>query len=235
VDAFKADALFAAMPDESFLRFRPEQLAWQATAIRGAEPGETRVRARHIADDANAMEVFVYSPDRDGLFAAILATLDRKGFAIHQARVLVGPNGTIFDTFEVLPTDSYAPRNPSEVEHALSAALDGPLDRVRTSRRAVPRQLKHFRFAPRIEFGTTPDGRRTVLNLVAPDRPGLLSDVAQVLRGMRLRVHDARIATFGERAEDIFQITDERDLPITDEAQQQALGAALRASLDNPT
>ena len=235
VDTAKADVLFAAMPDESFLRFRPEQLAWQATAIRGAEPGETRVRARHIADDANAMEVFVYSPDRDGLFAAILATLDRKGFAIHQARVLVGPNGTIFDTFEVLPTDSYAPRNPAEVEHALSAALDGPLDRVRTSRRAVPRQLKHFRFAPRIEFGTTPDGRRTVLNLVAPDRPGLLSDVAQVLRGMRLRVHDARIATFGERAEDIFQITDERDLPITDEAQQQALGAALRASLDNPT
>jgi len=235
VDAAKADALFTAMPDESFLRFRPEQLAWQATAIRGAEAGETRVRARHIGDDANAMEVFVYSPDRDGLFAAILATLDRKGFAIHQARVLVGPNGTIFDTFEVLPTDSYAPRVPAEIEQSLGDALDGPLDRVRTSRRAIPRQLKHFRFAPRIEFGVTPDGRRTVLSLVAPDRPGLLSDVAQVLRGMRLRVHDARIATFGERAEDIFQITDERDLPITDEAQQQALQIALRASLDNPT
>ena len=50
-----------------------------------------------------------------------------------------------------------------------------------------------------------------------------------------LRVHDARIATFGERAEDVFQITavttDGRDLPL-DETQQQALRAALLACLE---
>ncbi len=230
----RADALFAAMPEESLLRFRPEQLAWQALAIQGAAAGETRVRARHFADDADAMEVFVHSPDRDGLFAAILATLDRMGFAIHQARVLVGPNGTIFDTFEVLPADVYAPRAPADVEQRLAEALSGPLDAVRTSRRAVPRQLRHFRFPPRIEFGVTPDGRRTVLSLVAPDRPGLLSDVAQVLRRQRLRVHDARIATFGERAEDIFQITDENDQPLAGDEPRQALRDALRASFDTP-
>ncbi|WP_229731061.1 [protein-PII] uridylyltransferase [Pseudoxanthomonas indica] len=232
VDDATADSLFAAMPEESFLRFRPEQLAWQAEALRGVAHGETRVRARLIADDANAMEVFVHSPDRDGLFAAILATLDRQGYAIHQARVLVGPQGTVFDTFEVLPADSYASRNPADLEAALTAALAGPLDKVRTSRRALPRQLRHFRFAPRIEFGRTPDGRRTVLSLVAPDRPGLLSDVAQVLRARQLRVHDARIATFGERAEDIFQITDEADMPLTSEEQQQHLRDAIRAGLE---
>jgi [protein-PII] uridylyltransferase len=193
------------------------------------------VRARRIADDADAMEVFVHSPDRDGLFAAILATLDRMGFAIHQARVLVGPQGAVFDTFEVLPADAYATRDPADIEHGLGQALAGPLDGVRTSRRAVPRQLKHFRFAPRIEFGITPDGRRTILGLVAPDRPGLLSDVAQVLRRQRLRVHDARIATFGERAEDVFQITDEHDQPLTDTDTQAALRDALRAGLDTPT
>ena len=233
--AAQADALFAAMPEESFLRFRPEQLAWQAQAIRGATPGETRVRARRIADDADAMEVFVHSPDRDGLFAAILATLDRMGFAIHQARVLVGPQGAVFDTFEVLPADAYATRDPGDIEHGLGQALARPLEGVRTSRRAVPRQLKHFRFAPRIEFGITPDGRRTILGLVAPDRPGLLSDVAQVLRQQGLRVHDARIATFGERAEDVFQITDEHDQPLTDTDTQAALRDALRAGLDTPT
>ena len=227
-----AEALFALMPEESFLRFRPEQLAWQAAAIQGVGSGETRVRVRHISDDADAMEVFVHSPDRDGLFAAILATLDRLGLGIHQARVLVGPRGTVFDTFEVLPADGYACREPAEIEATLCEALAGQLDKVRTSRRAMPRQLRHFRFAPRIEFGATPDGRHTVLGLVVPDRPGLLSDVAHVLRAQGLRVHDARIATFGERAEDIFQISDERDLPLTDEAQQ-SLRSALRASLEN--
>jgi [protein-PII] uridylyltransferase len=231
-DAATADALFAIMPEEGFLRFRPEQIAWQASALRNVAPGETRVRVRRIADDGNALEVFVHSPDRSGLFAAILATLDRMGFGIHQARVLDGPHGTIFDTFEVLPADSYASSDPAEVEAGLGDALDGPLEKVRTSRRAVPRQLKHFRFAPKIEFGDTPDGRRTLLSLVAPDRPGLLSDVAQVLRAQGLNVHDARIATFGERAEDLFQITDANGQPL-DERTQQALRDALRASFEN--
>ena len=231
-DAATADALFGIMPEEGFLRFRPEQIAWQASALRNVAPGETRVRVRRIADDGNALEVFVHSPDRSGLFAAILATLDRMGFGIHQARVLDGPHGAIFDTFEVLPADSYASSDPAEVEAGLSDALDGPLEKVRTSRRAMPRQLKHFRFAPKIEFGDTPDGRRTLLSLVAPDRPGLLSDVAQVLRGQGLNVHDARIATFGERAEDLFQITDANGQPL-DERTQQALRDALRASFEN--
>ncbi|KAF1708549.1 [protein-PII] uridylyltransferase [Pseudoxanthomonas kalamensis DSM 18571] len=232
VPAPQADTLFARMPRESFLRLRPEQVVWQALAIRGVGAGQTRASARRVDADAGAMEVFVHSPDRDGLFAAILASLDRMGFGIHQARVLMGPGGTVFDSFEVLPADSYASGDPDEVAQALQQALDGPLDAVRTSRRALPRQLKHFRFAPRIEFGATLDGRQTVLSLVVPDRPGLLSDVAQVLRRQHLRVHEARIATFGERAEDFFQITDETDRPLTADAQQ-ALREALLAGLDN--
>ena len=231
-NAATADALFKIMPEEGFLRFRPEQIAWQASALRNVAVGETRVRVRRIAHDGNALEVFVHSPDRSGLFAAILATLDRMGYGIHQARVLDGPGDTIFDTFEVLPADSYASSDPAEVEAGLHAALEGPLDAVRTSRRAMPRQLKHFRFPPRIEFGTTPDGRRTLLSLVAPDRPGLLSDVAQVLRKQQLNVHDARIATFGERAEDLFQITDVDGMPLS-EATQDALRDALRASFES--
>jgi [protein-PII] uridylyltransferase len=231
-DAATADALFAIMPEEGFLRFRPEQIAWQASALRNVQPGETRVRVRRIADDGNALEVFVHSPDRSGLFAAILATLDRMGFGIHQARVLDGPGGTIFDTFEVLPADGHASSDPVEVEAVLGNALDGPLEKVRTSRRATPRQLKHFRFAPRIEFGNTPDGRRTLLSLVAPDRPGLLSDVAQVLRAQGLNVHDARIATFGERPA-IRGGDLEKVFGALAEPTRQALREALRTSFEN--
>ncbi len=95
--------------------------------------------------------------------------------------------------------------------------------------------LRHFRFPSRIEFGATPDGRRTLLTLVATDRPGLLSDVAQVLRAQRINVHDARIATFGERAEDQFQITDQDGQPLSGEDSQEALREALRgACLETP-
>ena len=226
---------FAEMPDESFLRFRPEQLAWQAAALVEVRMGETQVAVRPIGGAAGehggALEVFVHSPDRDGLFAAIVATLDRHGYAVHQARILMGPHGTVFDTFEILPADSYACGDPAQLELALRQALAGALDQVRAPRRAAPRQLRHFRFPPRVDFSTTADGRRSLFGLVCPDRPGLLADVAQALRASHLRVHDARIATFGERAEDLFQITDEHDRPL-DAAAQDVLRAELRARLD---
>ncbi|MEO6104661.1 MAG: [protein-PII] uridylyltransferase [Pseudoxanthomonas sp.] len=233
-DAKTVDALFSAMPDEAFLRYRPEQIAWQAAALQGLASGETRVRARRLTNDADALEVFVHGPDRSGLFAAILATLDRMGLRIHTARVLDGPDGTIFDTFEVLPVDNDATFDPAGIEATTHAALSGPLESIRTSRRATPRLLKYFRFAPRLEFARTGDGRRTRLSLVAPDRPGLLADVARVLRLQGLNVHDARIATFGERAEDLFQLTDANGEPLSEQAEQ-ALREALRAGLETST
>jgi len=44
-------------------------------------------------------------------------------------------------------------------------------------------------------------------------------------------VQDARIATFGERAEDQFQLTDRHDRPLT-ETSRQALRDALLACLE---
>lgn len=230
-DDVTIDRQFAGMPDENFLRFRPEQLAWQAASLIEVEIGQTLVKARRAVPDNDALEVFVYSPDRDGLFAAIVATLDRKGYGIHRARVLDAPHDAIFDVFEVLPQETYADGDPQRLAATLRQVLAGDLQKVRPARRAVPRQLRHFRFAPRVEFSESAGGRRTRISLVAPDRPGQLADVAHVLRMQHLRVHDARIATFGERAEDQFQITDEHDRPLSESARQ-ALRDALCACLD---
>ena len=111
----------------------------------------------------------MHSPDRDGLFAAIVMTLDRKGYGIHRARVLDGPADTIFDTFEVNPADTFADGSSANLEAALREALSGDLTRLRPSRRVVPRQLRHFRFAPRIEFRDEPGATRFAL--VAPTVP----------------------------------------------------------------
>ena len=225
-----ADALFERMPEGVFLRGRPDQVAWQAEALRGTVPGDTVVKARRLAAGAQALEVFVHSPDRDGLFTAIAITLDRMGLAIQQARALDGPHGTIFDTFQVLPTDPRFMPDAGTIERKLATVLAGSLD-VRPARRTQPRHLRHFRIVPQIAFNPTADGSQTIFSLVCTDRPGLLADVAHVLRGQRLRVHDARIATFGERVEDVFRITDERNRPL-DDARCEALEEALLATLD---
>lgn len=230
-EATRIDALFDRMPRENFLRSRADQIAWQAVALHGADPGATVVRARLLRDAGGGYEVFVHTPDRDGLFAAIVITLDRLGLAILQARALDGPQGTIFDTFHVLPSDPQHPPATAQIEAALQRALAGDLDRLLPSRRTQPRHLKHFRIAPRIGLEPAADGQRTRLSLICTDRPGMLADVTHVLRQQRLRVHDARIATFGERAEDLFLVSRADDLPL-DEARCEALSTALRAALD---
>lgn len=232
--AGQVDALFLRVPESAFQRGRPDQIAWLAASLRGTMPGDTRVRVRPLAGSTGALEVFVHSPDRDGLFAAIVSTLDRVGLAIQQARVLDGPHGAVFDTFEVVPAQPPLAPSADDVERRLADALAGDLDSVRPTRRTQPRHLRHFRIAPQIGFDAAgPD--RTLLSLVCTDRPGLLADVTQVLRDQSLSVHDARIATFGERAEDVFQITctnaDGLRRPL-DADQQQALRDALLASLD---
>lgn len=230
------DELFARMPRTSFLRGRADQVAWQASALRDAAPGDTVVQVRPLMQHSGALEVFVHSPDRDGLFASIVATLDRMGLAIQHARVLHGPagedgRGTIFDTFEVLPPEGREPPEPARIEQRLREALAGSLEDVRPARRTQPRHLRHFRIVPQVGFSQVGDGKRTLLSVVCTDRPGLLADIAQALRTQRLRVHDARIATFGERAEDVFQITDEHDR-VLDEPRQQALREAMLAGID---
>jgi [protein-PII] uridylyltransferase len=234
LDDARIDTVWEEFPDESFLRYRAEQIAWQTRGI--AETAADRlplVLARPHARPG-ALEVFVYSPDRDGLFATVAAALDRLGLSIVEARVVNSRRGMTLDTFQVLDAgvDFVAPeRRAASISQSVRDALLAGPDRRPLARRAVPRQLKHFRMPPRIEFA--PAENRTQMTLVCSDRPGLLAQVAAVLREHRLRVHDARIATFGERAEDFFLLTDETYTPL-DAARSEAVREALLAALDTP-
>jgi [protein-PII] uridylyltransferase len=227
------ESVWALFPEESFLRYRPQQIAWQTQAIVAQGALDSRssasnalVAAREL-DGAGAMEVFVCAPDRDGLFAAAVATLDRLGLDILEARAL-GRDGMVFDGFQVLPVRSRHTPSPEHVMQTMREALVDP-EAVRPARRALPRQLRHFRIPAQIEFVPAPQFSR--MTLIAGDRPGLLADVALVLRDQHLRVHDARIATFGERVEDFFVISDANDHAL-DETAQQALREALIARID---
>ena len=232
LDEAAVERIWAAYPDVGFLRYRPEQIAWQTRGIAESEAGDTVVLVRpHL--QAGGLEVFVRALDRDGLFAALVATLDRLGLNVLEARVLNSSDGHALDTFQLIAPQGIAPEADAVVA-AIKAALRDPA-RVRPVRRAAPRQLRHFRVPARVAFDTVADGRRTRMSLVCTDQPGLLAGVAQVLRQHRLRVHDARIATFGEKVEDFFLLTDERDRAVEDQALLDKLSQAIVACVDGET
>lgn len=212
-------------PMVSFLRHRPEQIAWQTAAILQGE-GKFPLIAVNPLSVRGSTELFVYAPDRDGLFANVTAMLDRLHFSVMEARVLSSPDGKAMDTFLLLEAENQKPATPEradELHQRLLRALAQSAP-IMPPRRSMSRHLKHFQMVPRIDFKHA-DGR-TQMALVCSDRPGLLAAVTQVMMACEVRVHDARIATFGERVEDFFQLTDRRNAPLG-ETQQQRLWQAL--------
>jgi [protein-PII] uridylyltransferase len=215
-------------PEQSFLRHRPEQVAWQTAAILRAH-GATPLVEVHPLSIRGTTELFVYVPDRDGLFAAVTAMLDRLHFSVMEARILNSRNGMALDTFLLLESDSQQPASPAraeELKQRLHRALAQPAHVHQLAKRSMSRHLKHFQMAPRIAFSSA--GDRTRLALVCTDRPGLLAAVAQAIAEAEVRVHDARIATFGERAEDFFLVTDRHDAPLSVVLQERLLRALLQ-------
>ncbi|MEO7430966.1 MAG: [protein-PII] uridylyltransferase [Dokdonella sp.] len=203
-------------PEASFLRHNAEQVAWQARALASNSDVQAATIAVQTRSSRGSSELFVGARDRDGLFAAIAATLDRLGCNVVAARLLVAADGRVFDTFELLDSSSLAALDIERVdllEADLRRALAPRELRPRVVRRGVPRRLRHFQRAPQISFAQA--GRATQLALVCSDGPGVLARVAQAFRAANVRVHDARIATFGERVEDFFILSDENDEALT--------------------
>jgi [protein-PII] uridylyltransferase len=172
----------------------------------------------------DSLEIFVRSPDRDGIFSGLLATLDRLNLSVAHARILPSSDGFALDNFITLK----GPHTPDakRIVQTLSAALKDPAQ-IRPAKHLLPSRLRHFKIATRIEFSQAKAADRTLMSLVCADRPGLLADIAYVLLQKKIRVHDARIATFGERAEDIFVLSDRDNGAITDMQSLQQVRAAL--------
>ena len=64
-----------------------------------------------------------------------------------------------------------------------------------------------------------------MLELIAGDRPGLLCDVGKVLMEERIELQAAKIMTVGERAEDVFYVTDFENRPLDEAAAQRLQGS----------
>ena len=83
--------------------------------------------------------------------------------------------------------------------------------------------LKHFPISTQVNFRDDERNQRTIMEVTTGDQPGLLAKIAAALVKNGIRLQNAKIATFGERAEDIFFITDRELQPITDQARRGKL------------
>ena len=218
-----------------FLRHTPEEVAWHTQLLADREPGsEDPLVAVQSSSERGTTAILAFAPHRYNSFAITTAVLDQFGLNIVDARITPTGDGFSLDLYHVLEEDG-APITDSErigeIERALWRALQHPDEAPVTVTRRVPRQARMFRTATQIAVTVDERNRRSVLELVSGDRPGLLCDVGKVLMEERVDLLAAKIMTVGERAEDVFYLASLAGLPL-DEAAATRLQQRLSGTLD---
>ena len=228
--------LWSTLSEEYFLRHRPVEVAWHSAVILGADADELPVIALRNFDNLGGTSVFIHAENVDYLFAIAAATLDRLRLDVQDARIITSTAGYTLDTFIVLDAESRSIVTDSERSHDIQSRLRSALrTREIPAVRSAPglnRRLRNFSAPAAVTFLSDQTNERTVMEVIATDRPGFLSLVGRAMQNQGIRLHDARISTIGERAEDYFQITDLHNQPLADVDRQAALREEILAALN---
>lgn len=200
--------LWATLELSYFARHEAGELAWHARSLwRHVDGGAPVVRARP-SPVGEGLQVLVYAPDRQDLFARICGYFDGAGFNILDAKVHTTRSGYALDTFQVISPDLDLNHRDlvSLVEAKLAQALnsEGPLPEPRRGR--LSRRVKSFPFTPRIALRPDEKAQRWLLSISTSDRAGLLYAIARVLARHGINLQLAKISTLGERVEDTFLV-----------------------------
>ena len=78
------------------------------------------------------------------------------------------------------------------------------------------------------------DNCRTVLELVTGDRLGLLLQISQIFEQHNVSLHNAKITTLGEKAEDIFFITTNENMPLHEQLCNELI-STMKTTLSQPS
>jgi [protein-PII] uridylyltransferase len=208
-----------------FLQHSPEEVAWHTRLLSEREPGsdEPLVALDPSSVRGTTAALICTRPRRHG-FARTTAALDQLGLNIVDARITPTGDGFSLDLYHLLEDDG-APIGDHdrlvEIEQALWRSLQGSADAPFAVSRRAPRQARMFNTPTQIALSVDERNRRSVLELTAGDRPGLLCDVGRVLMQERVELAAAKIMTVGERAEDVFYVTDFDNRPLSPAAAEQ--------------
>jgi len=237
VSALRAHA--RRLPDSYWLA---EPLAWQVANARQVALAEARIGDPHpsvtVENDveSGATRVSVFTPDREGLFYRICAALAEAGANIIDARIHTTRDGMALDNLLVLDGrgESYADRRlRNRLAKSVAAAVSTESEPPLPSRGSARAKTSAFEVAPSVAIAERASSRTSVVEVNARDRPALLASLAAAIHAQGLRLHSAHIATYGERAVDVFYLTraDGRKLDADD---AEALRAALLDAAREP-
>jgi [protein-PII] uridylyltransferase len=185
-----------------------------------------------VQDERGATLVSVYAKDQPGLFYRIAGAISLAGGNIIDARIHTTDDGMALDNFLVQNLARAPVADPGQLKRLkdeVARALAGHEPSAeRLAARALPlRRAEAFRIQAAAFVDNKASNRYTVVEVNARDRAALLFELARAIYVSRALIHSAHIATYGERAVDVFYLTDLAGAKIESPARLRALQARL--------
>ncbi|HVI28826.1 [protein-PII] uridylyltransferase [Hansschlegelia sp.] len=222
-----------------WLKAEPERAARHARFIARADAAGEKL-ATDVATDAfrGVTELTVLAPDHPKLLSVIAGACAAAGANIMDAHINTTTDGFALDTIFIgraFPEDEDELRRARRIAENIEQSLRGEIrlfdivaNKTRSSAKSRPRA---FEIPPEVTVTNAWSDRHTVLEIVCLDRPGLLYDLTNAISRLNLNIASAHVATFGERAVDVFYVTDLTGAKIASAARQGSIRSRLMAAL----
>ncbi|MCO8078257.1 [protein-PII] uridylyltransferase [Acinetobacter lwoffii] len=232
----EVEKVWQELGDDYFLKETADEIAWHTRAIlqHGDNPAPLVLMRAHRKYAQDAVQIFIYTQDQPNLFATTVAILDRMNLDVQDARIITATKAFSLDTYVVLDrfgTLLTDPEREATVIEALKDALSHSDEYPGLMQRRIPRQLRHFDIENTVDISINPAFNQNMVEIATLDHPGLLAKIGGLFMMQGLDIHSAKIATLGERAEDIFFVTKKDGNPMTPEESAE-FAAALKTALD---
>jgi [protein-PII] uridylyltransferase len=223
-----------------WLRVDPANMVAHAKFIREADDaGRTLATSIKPRTFEAVTEITVLAPDHPRLLSVIAGACTIAGANIVDAQIFTTTDGQALDTISIgreFDDEEDEKRRAKKVGDLIEQALAGSIRLPETIAHKVQRRgrLKAFSLETDIIVDNQGSNRFTVVEASGIDRPGLLYDLTRALSDLNLNIASAHICTFGERAVDVFYLTDLTRQKIVNPARESAIRRRLRTAFDGP-
>lgn len=220
------------MPDSYWIAEPADVIAENLATLAASDLGRIAISCRPDPDRGATLAT-VIAPDHPGLFYRIAGGINVSGGNIIDARIHTTDKGVALDNFLIQDPNEQPMDEPDQldrlranIEDALSPEGD-PLEPQLARKPQTQWRAEAFDVRPRVLFDNSASSRLTVVEVVARDRPALLYRLGRALYQEGLVVHSAHVATYGERAADVFYVTDKDGAKVKDKAWLRRIEKAL--------
>jgi [protein-PII] uridylyltransferase len=216
-----------------WLRTDLDVIAEHAKLVRDAA-AQGKSLVTHIATDAfrGVTEITLLAPNHPRLLALVAGACTGAGANIVDAQISTTRDGMALDTIHLEREFDQAEdeeRRAKRIAQTIERLLKGEarLADVVSSKRKPKSRLSAFTVQPQVVIDNNLSDALTVIEINGLDRPGLLYDVTREISDMNLDIASAHIATFGEKAVDVFYVTDLTGKKITSSSREGAIRGRL--------